>query len=262
MRIEKVNNKAFAKVPDRSEVELVSLVNKFFSSTSYNNGSSSGSTSTIDKEALIVEIINRLYPIMVSTAEDISKAEADAAIIDHISTLHVGGGTPSPERTHIWYDKLLSIEDEDMTELLLPQEKFMDLRYGDIYVRVNGADQSTPIHFGYIVNEDNIVTGINFGTDTFYVDDYITVEYIPSTMDRDVLYRIIIGASDSKRYITIDENISIMMTDRVRICINGVEQDRDDAFTLIPYDGNSIILNTVDFGSPILEVGDVITIGS
>lgn len=179
MRIEQIQQKVYAKIPDKVESEILKAINQYMT-----NVITTGNA--LDREALIREVILRIYPVVNKLATDISKLEVQKAIENLLDTLNSSGSiTGDFNKKIISFYKVIQ-ENDSKSSVLLNSETLIDLRYIQMNVKVNGQIQNLNRNYIYIF-DNNIPTkilGINFEEEVFSDGDDIVIEVLIGSKDQ------------------------------------------------------------------------------
>ena len=174
-RIEKINSSSsveqYAKLPNKIESELMNVINRYFTSNNY-------LTDRViltddEKELLIQEIIQRLYPVLVTISQNSVTDIVEETINNLLGPINNVGSK------YIYFKSLIE-DDSDKRIIFIPLSSNMVSHGNDIVLNVNGMEQIETEHYGLIYDglyPDRVI-GVDFYDDLLEAGDSVIVKSI------------------------------------------------------------------------------------
>jgi hypothetical protein len=136
-RIEKIGKRLYAKIPTSTEKKLVDIVNNYFDSGTCS--SPCGDLTEEQKQLIMNEIINRLYPVINQISSDVAEQIVEEAVDRIIQEFSgINDYITNEEYTRYSYD---IVEGDPLDKVIIPGNVNLFLNKGEINVTVNGMEQ-------------------------------------------------------------------------------------------------------------------------
>ena len=185
MRVEKIK-KGYAKIPDKLETEIVKQVKQYV-----NTVKNSGNNYIPDREALVQEIILRMYPATAKLAGDISRREIIVAINNLLEALDLSGIIVGTDIEFLTVNRKITASDSKDI-IMIPSDIYMNIKTGEMFVKINGMEQRLNTHYSYIVDLEanpERLAGLDFGDpgvgdEIFEVGDQVEIQWRRAGKDR------------------------------------------------------------------------------